>query len=225
MLHSAEIRWFFPAVQRGAFTELFPESEAGDVWNHQEAARDDVYRVAPDCEVLGLKVRGGKGLELKALRAAPEPFRWTPPLPEGQKGKPAEVVLGRTDVWLKWDLPEQPNEKLMAGAREVKLTKRRWLRKYSADAGTITQVHAAGKRLLPRSGCNVERTHLDANGEQFLTIGFEAFGEPERIRAILADTVVLIFSGASAELIQAFSTADSRSYPVWLAALVRKAAG
>jgi hypothetical protein len=216
MLHSAEIRWFLPESEMDAFTALFPKSSLDD----GPETRTDVYRVVPGADLIGLKVRGDKGLELKALRAAPEDFRWTL---RGMSSSP-ELVLGRTDLWVKWDLPERNGEKLMANGREVSVEKVRWLRSFSMEGGRVQPVPAHGLGPEPDSGCNVERTELTVGQEQWLSLGFEAFGDPAQIRGILAETVRLVLQNATPAEIQKLAGACSQSYPVWLDAYIKRAA-
>ncbi len=216
MLHSAEIRWFFPEPEMGAFQDLFPKAPPGDRLNWQQT-RTDIYRVIPGADILGLKVRGDGGLQLKSLRSAPAEFLWKP---EGEFALP--VMLGRTDAWVKWDLPENRDEKLLPDAREVHVRKVRWVRKYSADRGALRQVYAHGPGSRPASGCTVERTELTAGQERWLSLGLEAFGEPDRVRATLDEAVALVMQGASESDILGLSGACSQSYPAWLDAYVRR---
>ena len=216
MVNSAEIRWFFPEQEMDALQDLFPKAPPGDRLNWQQT-RTDIYRVVPGADILGLKVRGNGGLELKSLRSASADFHWKP---EGEFALP--VVLGRTDAWVKWELPENANERLMPEAREVHVRKVRWLRKYSADRGALRQVYAHGPGSRPSSGCNVERTELTAGQERWLSVSFEAFGEPEQVAATLKDGVALVMPGASETEILALSGACSQSYPAWLDGYVRR---
>ncbi len=216
MLHSAEIRWFFPETELDGLEGLFPEAPPNDRMNWQET-RTDIYRVIAGVEIIGLKVRGNGGLEFKALRAAPEAFYW-----KAEESLFAEVVLGRTDQWVKWDLPEISGGKLMGDAREVHVKKVRWIRKFSAERGPLKPVYANGPGSRPANGCNVERTKLTVGREQWLTLGFEAFGEPARICAILAEAVALVMAEAGPVEVQVLVDACSHSYPVWLDAYVKR---
>lgn len=216
MLHTAEIRWFFPEAELASCEGLFPKAPPNDRMNWQET-RTDIYRVVPGVDIAGLKVRGNGGLELKALRAAAEDFSWKP---EGEFA--AEMILGRTDSWVKWELPEASGQKLMADAREIHVRKVRWIRRFSADRGPLRPVYAHGPGSRPDSGCNLERTELTVGQERWLSLGFEAFGAPERTRTILREAVQMAMEQASETEILTLVTAQSESYPAWLNTYVKR---
>jgi len=216
MVQSTEIRWFFPEAELTSCEGLFPKAAPHDRMNWQET-RTDIYRVIPGVDITGLKVRGNGGLELKALRAAPEDFPWKP---EGDFA--TEVTLGRTDSWVKWELPEAGGQKVMADAREIHVRKVRWIRKFSAERGQLRSVYAHGPGSRPASGCNLERTELTVGQERWLSLGFEAFGEPERTRSILNEAVQFVMAQATETEILCLMAARSESYPVWLDTYVKR---
>src|SRR5687767_5960572 len=96
MLHTSELRRFLPESEIDSFPTLFPKSSPGDPLVRREA-RLDTYRVVPGASIIGLKVRGYRSLELKTLRVAPVPFRWTTRDPADSPC----VVLGQADSWVK----------------------------------------------------------------------------------------------------------------------------
>ena len=203
MQFSAEVRWF----HRGNLTDQ-TMSWFADGKTLGAETRTDRYLVFPGTESGGVKLRTYKekrNLEVKLLRGAAEPISLTP------------SVSGRTDCWVKWSYGDAPVhalvQALMGTANGfVDVEKVRSLRKFSMDRGVPEEV---AETAMPDVGCGVELTRLTVRSEAWWTFAFEAFGPPDRVRGIL-DTVARAYL-VTRPPVDAFATANSCSYPGWLA--------
>jgi hypothetical protein len=160
MFDSAEIRWFLPSPSQGdidAALAWFKSQYTADGVGIQPEEREDSYLVFPGCDSVGVKLRAGKDLEIKAIAAFPRPFR----LDSG--------VSGRTDQWVKYSIKQLPSRKLddllearLPGddlGRWIRVQKNRSLRKFSADSEDLVEV-SVNQKAFPTIGCNVELTQL-----------------------------------------------------------------
>lgn len=221
--HSAELRWFLPQENekdrllrwfRGQ--DQLPLHEEGCYdpkvaiapFVKRERERADEYLLLPNCDTVGIKQRQGN-LEVKALVAGPRPFA-------------LNNMIGRMDQWVKWSFtPSEP----IAHPLEIELDqsgpwrrvdKTRYLQKYAFDSGVI----AVSPDQRPNAGCNIELTviNVKANVEAWLTFGFEAFGPPEQVMAVLSESVVHYFAvhGSPPVVLEG---SNSLSYPAWLTLL------
>jgi len=203
MQHSAEIRWFHRGAAGDATMRWFSDGRA-----LAPEVRTDRYLVFPGCESGGVKLRSygpKRNLEIKLLRGAAEPMT----LPSG--------VSGRADCWVKWSYGEASVDALVGELTQacgafVDVAKTRWLRKFSTDGGEPEEVDPGAR---PASGVGAELTALVVRGEAFWSFALEAFGAPERVRSTL-EVVAREFLGARPP-VDPFSTANSCSYPAWLA--------
>lgn len=222
---SAEIRWFLYDSQ-GQWDHLlnwfrlqdqlllleegdYDPKNVTEPFVKRETVREDEYLPFPDSDTVGVKQRQGK-FEIKALVAGPRPY-----------ALPAYAVVGRMDQWVKWSFASQLTGQLEAELSEAgpwqQVVKNRYLQKYVFDAGHIIAVSPDQR---PDVGCNIELTQLTvkANAQTWLTFGFEAFGPPSHVIAILDEAVAHFFAlhkRAPLEL----DGRDSLSYPAWLACL------
>jgi hypothetical protein len=206
MLFSAEIRWFYfgelpqATIDWFCYDELVSEPEE----------RTDRYLIFPCCESVGMKVRMYKdkyNIEIKALRGGSETLQ----LPNG--------VAGRTDCWVKWSYGEAPADPLVqallvqsSGCIDVQ--KKRWLRKFSLDHGQLEPVDTEAR---PDDGCNVELTQLRVQERLYWSLAFEAFGPEVQVRQHLWKVGTHFLTQHSPA--NQCSTANSCSYPVWLASM------
>lgn len=205
MQASAEIRWFHDGAANDETMQWFSGGR-----KLEAETRTDRYLVFPGCESGGVKLRSYKdkrNFEIKLLRGAAEPLR----LPHG--------VSGRADAWVKWsygdDAVHPLVEKLM-GAKDgfVDVKKTRYLRKFSLDDGGPVEVDGDAR---PKSGCGVELTLLEVGDARWWSFAFEAFGDAGHVRNHL-EVVARHFLDEHRP-VDRFDTANSCSYPAWLAAL------
>src|SRR5689334_455346 len=117
MVHSAETRWF---VRSTLDPDLVAWFSSGPQKPKLEPPRPDDYLRLANCDTVGVKMRDGRKLEIKAQVSAPKLF---------DRGH----VRGRIDEWIKWSFEDPalpPAAKAMMAAEPwMKITKSRYLRK------------------------------------------------------------------------------------------------
>jgi hypothetical protein len=163
--------------------------------------RTDVY-LGLDTSALGVKLRGsGNRLEFKLREHdhGRRPFSGT--------------AEGTMEDWRKWSLPQRrwgtPRRRLPW----IEVRKVRWTVTYELNpsgAATLTEGEA-------EDGCRVELARLRAAGQDWCTVGFEAFGSDERrLEALVAagDAVFAQFPEG-----HGLEAAVSCAYPEWLRTL------
>jgi hypothetical protein len=191
---TAEVRWFFRGEPPGPLAGWFASLGA------EPQQRTDSYLRLPETDALGVKVRGGGGnLELK-LRARDH----------GIESFEAGVE-GKVEKWQKWSFPvEQPVPGLGIGAGNwVDVGKARRIAAYTH--------HGWEPGPEPRrsgDGCSAELTQLEAAGEAWATLGFEAFGAEATILETLRQAARQFF--AEVQLPGGLSAGISLSYPGWV---------
>lgn len=145
------------------------------------AARQDAYLVDPELRGLSVKVRGGAALEVKVYH--------------GSKGhfETSGRALGRTESWEKWSFPltSFSQDGGLAGWRLIR--KRRRIIRFQLAGGRVV---AAVPGLPIESGCAVELTDIDADGQAFWSLGFEATGPDGLLGSMLRDSAALVFAQA-----------------------------
>jgi hypothetical protein len=221
MLISAEVRWFWKERPPVGLKEWFHDPKVhGCSPGGGPPARYDIYLVTGSGE-LGIKVRGIKGrdkqkivpndqLELKGLisehRKAGDPGPFSAPI----------------QLWCKWAVPNID----LGQARTCRVSKTRWLRKFSTSGNPPTEVplgrdeiplgHPPG-RDNPFKGCNVELTEVRLDDGLFWwTYCIEAYGDLATVVKDLGSTSDLL---ASRVPVPDLSTGSYSSYPMWLTQL------
>ena len=205
---TVEVRWFL----RG---EVPPEVQH---WFGGESgrlpiasSRTDYYLRLPESPGLGIKLREGR-VEVKQRQAAPDVARL--------HGR----VSGLVAAWHKWSFDLASGEDAPAGSvippGWTPVEKVRWLRRYQyTGAGSIREMPAS---ILPSRGCDWELACVRVAGETWWTTAFESFGHESSLHArLFAVTGEVLASGVPPVL----RTADSKSYPSWLASLVGPSQG
>jgi hypothetical protein len=183
---TAEVRWFWRRPPPEPVAAWFEASDP-------PATRSDRYLLLPGTDALGIKTRGGTaGLELK-LRSRPgEPIA----LPSGGSGQREE--------WQKWSLSRPPITRILP---RLGFPKQRW----------VTVVKERRMVTVPcrdDSGCNVELTALEAEGQSWTTLGFEASGPPADLLPALHLAVEKFFGSVDLP-----DDGVSCGYPGWLVTL------
>lgn len=205
MTNSAELRWFY----RGNLPPDVKEWFCGSRLCRDEEVRTDHYLVFENSAEVGVKLRDGKVLEIKARLRSPIPW-----------SLPGTGPLGRIDAWAKWkdDDPALVGHlaQLRFGDRQwVTVIKDRWLRKFAVTAAGIEEVDA---KDLPKRGVTLEVTGVLVNDQHWWTVAFESFGDilrPEDVDAVADHFLKLL--PKSLVLIEN----DSMSYPEWLNRVAR----
>ncbi len=155
--------------------------------------RSDRYLVLPGTDALGVKVRGGStSFELK-LRPRPGEL-----MALGSGGS------GQCEEWQKWSFGRAG---ITRWVPRLGLPKARW----------VTVVKQRRMTAIPYradAGCDVELTALEALGQSWSTLGFEAFGPPAELLPALERAVTTVLASVGD-----FDADLSCGYPGWLATL------
>lgn len=208
---STEARWFFPqeAVNLAAWQGWFKIAAS-----HRQSPRTDAYLMQPQTAAVGIKQREGR-LEVKSLVTAPAPFALQPL---------SFRVTGTHDSWIKWSF-KSPNDAALAASLA---TQGPWFAVHKKRALHLLVLEAGDAHLLEEhqhvaQGCIAELTELHTAQGDWLTLGFEAFGEdlaegknPARLLGYVQGFLERL--GAPPE---ALDTPRSQSYPLWLQQLNR----
>jgi hypothetical protein len=194
-VRSLEVRWIFPGQLEATVAGWFGRFPA------RVESREDTYLLDPQLRGLSVKVRGGGALEVKVYRGSP-----------GILEVPGRA-RGRLESWQKWSFPCGPfslDSVDPAGWRPV--SKRRRISRFPLASGRIV-AHPQG--LGGEPGCEVELTAVRTRGQDWWTLGFEATGPADLLRAELEATAALVFAQALPGGV-APGPDDSRSYAGWL---------
>ena len=201
MIRSAEIRWFYSSGLPLEVKNWF----CGSRLCKEEDARTAHYLVLPGSTEVGLKVRDGSKLEIKAHTRMPRPFS----LASG-------ASVGRQDEWVKWSHDDHDVAGRLAAVGSsssewVPVDKRRWLRKFRvAVAGQVEEVDAAA---TVEYGCRAELCEVTVRASHWWTLAFETFGEGNRPADL--ERVARHFLKALPRGL-ALTERDSMAYPEWL---------
>jgi hypothetical protein len=192
-VRSLEVRWIFPGQLEAAVAGWFGRFPAG------AESREDTYLLDPPLPGLSVKVRGGEVLEVKVYRGSPGILEVT--------GR----ARGRMESWQKWSFPfSTPSPGSGDPPGWTPVAKRRRISRFSSASRQIV-VPTAG---LGQPSCEVELTEVQASGQHWWTLGFEATGPDDLLRSELQATAALVFAHA---LPGAEPGPDqSRSYAQWL---------
>jgi hypothetical protein len=196
---TAEIRWFWKDAPPQAFHDWFVGG--GLDWAPQAGSetRTDEYLVDKDQHELGIKKRGGSGVEIKGMVG---------------RGTGTLEIAGCScaiEFWAKW-----PSSLVLPNASLVKVEKRRWSRKFRVAQGACAELSGSQEETKRQSGCDVEVTALGTpDGTAWWTFGFEAFGALDSVGSDLA-AVVKTMKGRRPPRLAA---GRASGYPSWLASL------
>jgi hypothetical protein len=204
MFPSAEARWFYGGTIPQQVLQWFRE-EQGIL--EEPADRVDHYLHLPDGDSLGIKLREGR-LEIKQRHRKYGTV-------EFHKG-----AAGLVEHWRKWSFQlAQGSDRLppamISDPSWIAVRKRRWLYRYriTRDRDVIPMETVE----YPEQGCDLELTSVKAEGRDWWTWGFEAFGEETALQGNLVLVAAQIFATHGPPIVLGVS--HSHSYPAWLAAL------
>ncbi|MGO9218141.1 MAG: hypothetical protein ACLP5E_10305 [Streptosporangiaceae bacterium] len=194
-VRSLEVRWIFPGQLEAAVARWFGRFPA------RVESREDTYLVDPQLPGLSVKVRGGGALEVKAYR--------------GSAGilEVAGRARGRLESWQKWSFPVSP---LSPGSGDPPgwqpVRKRRRISRFPLATGPVV---ASALGLGQQPWCEVELTEVRTRGQHWWTLGFEATGPADLLRAALETTNALVFAHPLPGGVEP-GPDDSWSYAEWL---------
>ena len=205
MLVSAELRWFERGRVPDAITQWFQQDELGDYLAPAEE-RVDVYLYLPGCEYMGIKLRQGR-LEIKWRKAELGIVRF------------GDTLEGKAEKWGKW-LCEDPTQESfqpqdVGGKLWVSVKKGRSQRRYQILPDK--SINAVPLTESIDQGCSVELTQLSINGNDWWSLGFEAFGEDDCLMDNLQAVASEVFKTCGSLKLQ---SQDSYAYPRWLSFVV-----
>ncbi len=194
-VRSLEVRWIFPGQLEAAVARWFGRFPA------TAESREDTYLLDPQLRGLSVKVRGSRALEVKAYRGSPGLL------------EVAGRARGRLESWQKWSFPFSP---LSPGSGDPPgwrpVSKRRRISRFSLASGQVV-APALGLGQQPR--CEVELTEVRTGGQHWWTLGFEATGRADLLRAALEATAALVFAHPLPGGVEP-GPDDSGSYAEWL---------
>jgi hypothetical protein len=152
-------------------------------------SREDAYLLSPDMGGLSVKVRGGRALEVKRFGGSP-----------GILDLPGRA-RGRMQHWQKWSFPFRPPSQ--DGA--------------APDGWRRVGKHRRTSRFALTGGarCAAEVTELRVRHQDWWSLGLEAAGPAEGLRAALEATAALVFTQALPGGVE-LCLDDSMSFAEWL---------
>ncbi|MEP0545637.1 MAG: hypothetical protein ABJF88_01765 [Rhodothermales bacterium] len=199
MYPTAEVRWFAEG----------PLPEAVEAWFHAAAgerpweARTDRYVRPASPDGLGVKARSGY-LEVKRLAEV-----------VGEE-ELHDGVTGRVECWRKWSFPLGAGATLRDVTGDwVAVAKRRRKGTFAVRNGTVEIVQ---REEQAGQGCSLEIAEVEADGQTWWSVGFEAFGTYDQAALVeyLRRAAAHVFAAADPPALPA---AQAMSYPAWLCAL------
>lgn len=195
MYLTLEVRWFFKGELPPEYYHWFVEAGADD-----PETRTDWYLYSPKNRGLGIKLRQGS-LEIKQR------------LQNQGKCKLAKQVRGRLEQWLKWrfEIRAESVSAAELGEYWMQVNKRRWCQHYAMlDTGAIARADSVGQ---VEQGCTLELAELQVCNQDWYSLCFEAFGQPETVEQVLNAAVHQV---RDAEGLPVLKARDSFGYPDWL---------
>ena len=201
MKQTAELRWFFTGNLPPQVREWF----CGTTQCREETPRTDDYLVLRGSNDVGVKIRDGRTLEIKARTRAPEPFS----LASG-------ATVGRQDSWTKWKHEDSEVAGRLAAlangsADWMTVTKKRWLRKFRI--GLAGGVEETDPDAAVADGCRAELTELSVRNASCWTLAFDSFGPGDSVAELgqVARHFLKVLPHGLA-----LTERDSMAYPEWL---------
>jgi hypothetical protein len=155
---------------------------------------------------MGIKLRQGR-LEIKWRKAELGILRF------------GDILEGKAEKWGKW-LCEDPTQESfqpqdVVGKLWVSVKKGRSQRRYQILPDK--SINAVPLTESIDQGCSVELTQLSINGNDWWSLGFEAFGEDDCLMDNLQAVASEVFKTCGSLKLQ---SQDSYAYPRWLSFVV-----
>ena len=190
-----EVRW----IDRGPI----PEATFGWLGPFADwiEHREDRYLADPADPELGVKIKGGIELDLKAFRGSP-----------GELAVPGGG-LGCLELWEKWCFPlESVALPSVEASGWVAIRKIRRRRSFHLS-GDLAVERPVSEAEMP--GCSVELTEFTVGGEAWWTLALEAGGDPDALERELRATAEALFRDPLPDGLR-LDLSDSMSYARWL---------
>jgi hypothetical protein len=198
MFPTVEVRWFYRGNVPPAVTAWF---ERGRRRPEAPLGRTDHYLRLADGDALGIKLREGR-IEVK------QRCRQVGVISFG------EWIAGRVEGWRKWSflLAEAGDLKRLAApaAAWIAVQKRRRLYRYEVRGDRVVSLPPG---LYPVQGGHAELTDVRAAGQEWWTLGIEAFGEEATLEACFHMIAAHVLTGDGTPVLDA---KRSCGYPGWL---------
>ena len=194
---TAEIRWFWPDRPPQEFHDWF--LGAGAAWTAAGSikTRVDEYLRDPDQDSLGIKTRGRGDVEIKGL------------ISRRDKHLDFAGCTSPIEFWAKWASRTLD----LDGLPLIRVEKQRWKRSFSVHAGAVSELATSSEPLRRQSGCDAELTLLKGpDMAPWWTLGFEAYGELDKVEAVLSRTVSLMTRRRPPPL----TPGEAIGYPSWI---------
>ena len=192
---SLEVRWIVPGQLDMAMAEWF-----GGFPSEMEL-REDAYILDPDLEGLSVKVRGDQALELKAFHGSPGILDF--------RGR----SRGRMQYWRKWSVPFRPPSRNSGDPNGWRRVRKQ--RRTSRFSLTRDQIAAPAGDLVGVPRCAVELTEIRVHRQDWWSLGLEATGPADLLRAGLQATAAVVFTRPLPSGLE-LRMEDSMSYAEWL---------
>lgn len=202
MYRTAEVRWFSIGPPPESLLDWFENLREGT-----RERRTDIYLGPCDTDAVGVKLRDtADSLEVKVREYG-----------LGRTEFPGGIA-GHVERWAKWSFPIAPrsvSELDLTPAFWIEVAKTRCLATFELTSGGMVSLadHAVD------DGCSVELTGLGVDGQEWWTVGFEAFGAEDSLVRGLTATVAAFFVRPSTGY--ELNALDSYGYPAWLQSLTR----
>jgi hypothetical protein len=202
-----EVRWFLQGRIPEAIDQFKQYFHQGTIVSPVEE-REDWYLQLPQNDDLGIKLREGK-VEIKKRVADRGMYQF------------AEQVAGRVEEWMKWSFASEVENQIFLEQNFkqewIAVKKSRQQKTYHILDQKITEV--IDPTCPTEQGCNLEIATLEMQKQTWFSLGFETFGERDRLQETFEQIVHHVLENSQFPPLQA---EHSFSYPGWLSALVRK---
>ncbi len=186
------MRWIYPG--------RVPEAMIGWLGPCAEEIREDRYLIYPSSGELGVKIKGALQLDLKAFRGSPGELA----IPGGGRGS--------LEIWEKWTFPLDARGLPPADAPGWLTLRKRRRRRSFRVAGEGVVERPVSEAEPP--GCTVELTEVGVSEGAWWSLGLEAGGASDMLRAALDATAESLFRDPPP---LSLDLRGSTSYARWLA--------
>jgi hypothetical protein len=199
MFTTAEVRWFYPGEVPEEVAAWFADG-AGPV--EQQLPRVDEYLLIRETDTVNIKFREGR-IEIKQRYG------------DVVQQEFADGSSGAIELWRKWgfgvDKKNSNGNLVETGDVWLAVRKDRRVRAYTLQVdGKIAPLPTS---VFIEQGCSLELTEVDAGGERWWSLCFEAVGPTELLVEILIAVVDQVLANSGDFRLAAHA---SHGYSAWL---------